>query len=111
MLSHDSGDIKNIENKLITTKIYTFETCRTIYILAALIAKYILSVKHYIFQVTTKRVDFLIDQDPYGQKLNDTIFRYGYKVFKNAEFHYQHLTYNILRLVLRGHLVIFFKVM
>ena len=32
MLSHDSGDIKNIENELKTTKIYTFETRRTIYI-------------------------------------------------------------------------------
>ena len=32
MLSHDSGDVKNIENELITTKIYTFETRRTIYI-------------------------------------------------------------------------------
>ena len=30
-LSYDSGDIKNIENELITTKIHTFETRRNIY--------------------------------------------------------------------------------
>ena len=32
MLSHDSGNVKNVENELKTTKIYTFETRRTIYI-------------------------------------------------------------------------------
>ena len=31
MLSHDFGDIKNVENELITIKIYTFETRRNIY--------------------------------------------------------------------------------
>jgi len=31
MLSHDSGDIKNIENELITKKIQVFETRRKIY--------------------------------------------------------------------------------
>ena len=53
------------------------------------------------------RADFLIDQDPYGQKLYNTTSRYGYKDYKNAEFHYQRLTYNISRLDLRGHLGIF----
>ena len=31
MLSRDSGDIKNVENELIMTKIYTFQIRRNIY--------------------------------------------------------------------------------
>ena len=31
MLSHDSGDIKNVENKLITKKIQEFEIRRNLY--------------------------------------------------------------------------------
>ena len=51
MLSHDSGDIKNIENGLITKKIYTFEIRRNLYNFDSFYSiGNILSVKNYIFK-------------------------------------------------------------
>ena len=45
MLSHDSGDIKNVENKIITTKIYTFQNRRNSIYFHQLFSKILLSIE------------------------------------------------------------------
>ena len=73
-LSYDSGDIKNIENELITTKIYTFETRRNIYSFVTSNSTYILSITTSVLQDIILIADSLSNQDPYEHKLNKTTY-------------------------------------
>ena len=74
MLSHDSGDVKNVENKLKTTKIYTFETRRNIYSFVTSNSTYILSITTSVLQDIILIADSLSTQDPYEHKLNKTTY-------------------------------------
>jgi hypothetical protein len=58
------------------------------YIFSSAFNQIFLSIEKLFLRVIMLRADFLIDQGPYGQKLNYTPFRYCNKVFKNIEFHH-----------------------